>query len=171
MTRIQIHCSECGYLTNCTKDNATSLHCETCGEPILPPDIIRQIEEQKSSGSLNDAEKEEAGSIIARLTVVDQITITNERTGFSIKLPSNTRVGSGMLGRLGEKFSDFYSDIQFRITAKDGHWYITHEPWAKNRTIVDGIVITEETELKNGAIVSVGNAKGTITKLPITISF
>ena len=171
MSGIQIHCSECGYDTKCTQENVMSLRCETCGQIIPPPDIIKQIENRKSSGCLNESEMKEAGMLIVKLTIVDQLTITNERTGCSIKLPSNTNVGSGMLGRLGEKFSDYYSDIQFKITAKDGHWYITHNQWAKNRTIVDGTVITEEFELKNGSIVSVGNAKGTITKLPIIISF
>ena len=171
MPGIPIHCSECGYDTVCTEDNVFSLCCETCGNKIAPNDILKQVQGKRSSGSLGAAEKAAAALIIIKLTMVGQLTITNERTGQSLKIPANTNVGSGMLGRLGESFSEFYSDNQFKITAKDGHWYITHNPWAKNRTVVNGIVITAETELSSGAIVAVGNAKGTITKLPIKITF
>ena len=99
------------------------------------------------------------------------LTITNERTGLSLSVPSHTEIGNGMLGRLGEKFSEFYSGNQFIVEQREGRWYVRHDPRAKNMTILDGKALLTETEIMDGSMIAVGRADASIIKLPLKLTF
>ena len=100
---------------------------------------------------------------------VPVITITSERTGISIHVPSGTEIGSGMLSRLGERFSEYYSGTQFIVFLEDGTWHLRHLNKAKNKTVVNGSVIDGLIPLHDGDTIAVGNADASVTKLPIRI--
>ena len=101
---------------------------------------------------------------------VPVLTITSERTGISIRIPSGTEVGSGMLSRLGERFSEYYSGTQFTVTLEDGVWQLQHSNKAKNKTVVNGSVVEDTIILHDGDTLAVGNVDASVTKLPIRIS-
>ena len=101
---------------------------------------------------------------------VPVLTITSERTGISIRIPSGTEVGSGMLSRLGERFSEYYSGTQFTVMLEDGVWQLQHSNKAKNKTVVNGSVVEDTIILHDGDTLAVGNADASVTKLPIRIS-
>ena len=134
-------------------------------EPPKRPAIILPKEfASEATPSLPPTEK-----IIKKEETVQVLTITSERTGLSIRVPSGTEIGSGMLSRLGERFSEFYSGTQFKVEFVDGQWILTHSLTAKNKTVVNGEVVSSVI-ISGRATVAVGNADATITKLPIEIS-
>ena len=84
---------------------------------------------------------------------VPVLTIRSERTGIAIQVPSGTEIGSGMLSRLGERFSEYYSGTQFAVSFKDGMWLLHHSTKAKNKTVVNGSVVDDTIVLHDGDIV------------------
>ena len=91
-------------------------------------------------------------------------------SGTSVMCGIRTDVGKHICGTLGED-SKFMSDIQFTLEtdATGTSWVLSHNAKAKNQTLINGAFQVGPTVLKDGDVVSVGNAAKGIVKLPMTV--
>jgi hypothetical protein len=143
--------------------------------PIVPPPTSRvSIETDKDvapmvSPSAPTSTLVKAKSGVETEEMIKVLTLTSKRTSLPLSIPPNTEVGSGMLSRLGENFSTYYSSNQFKITYEDA-WFIEHDKRAKNKTLLNGVVIEKE-KLSPNDIIEVGNADESVRKMPIIVSF
>jgi hypothetical protein len=65
----------------------------------------------------------------------------------------------------------FMTDVQFIVepNSTGTEWILTHSPSAKNQSLVNGVFQSGPVTLKNGDVVSVGNAAKNVAKLPMTV--
>ena len=137
---------------------------------VLPKELLEEVPSKTESTHAPSKELTTIPPVKkSPIATVPVLTLSSERTGMSIRVPSGTEIGSGMLARLGERFSDYYSGTQFRVVNNDGEWYIKHSPNAKNKTVVNGEVI-DYVSIKDGDTIAVGNSDASVTKLPIRVT-
>jgi len=91
-------------------------------------------------------------------------------SGKTLMCGIRTDVGKHICGPLGED-AKFMSDVQFTVEtdATGKSWVFSHNEKAKNQTLVNGAFQVGPTVLKDGDVVSVGNAAKGIVKLPMTV--
>lgn len=91
-------------------------------------------------------------------------------SGKTLMCGIRTEVGKHICGQMGED-AKFMTDVQFSVepNATGTEWILTHSPSAKNQTLVNGAFPSGPVTLKNGDVVSVGNAAKNIVKLPMTV--
>ena len=95
------------------------------------------------------------------------LVLTSDSSSLDIAVGQD--IGSALLGQFGSD-SRFCSSRQFSVAQKGGRWFLTHCPSATNHTLVNGQIPREEQQLKDGDIVSVGNASKGVSKLPLKVS-
>lgn len=103
----------------------------------------------------------------------------NNRVGERLKLSFNhlpvTLVGvDSAIGKQNVKHlhadANYLSNPQFRLVRRNGVWMIEHCASATNDTIVDGSKLAFPLPIRDGMIVSVGNARKGIIRFPIVIT-
>jgi hypothetical protein len=65
--------------------------------------------------------------------------------------------------------SQFLSNPQFRLYQHTDNWYIEHCKTATNQTIINGVQLESPLLIADGMIITVGNSKKGIQKLPLTL--
>lgn len=65
--------------------------------------------------------------------------------------------------------SQFLSNPQFRIYQHTDNWYIEHCKTATNQTIINGVQLESPLVIADGMIITVGNSKKGIQKLPLIL--
>ena len=78
-------------------------------------------------------------------------------------------IGSAHLSSWSQDVGKFLSRKQFKFTSKDGLWLVEHVPGASNASYLDGKRIVGPTPIRDGQVIAVGNADGTVIKFPIRL--
>jgi serine/threonine protein kinase len=91
-------------------------------------------------------------------------------SGKTLMCGIRTDVGKHVCGPMGED-AKFMTDVQFTVEPNSAgtEWILTHSSSAKNQSLVNGVFQAGPVKLKNGDVVSVGNAAKNIVKLPMTV--
>ena len=96
------------------------------------------------------------------------LILKNEETGKSISIKINSTIGRSVCKKFGGE-SNFLEEHQYKLNRDFSGWMVVPNNETTNMTLLNGKSIDTEQLLKNGDIISVGNIKKGINKLPLVV--
>ena len=102
---------------------------------------------------------------------IPQLAFVFDETGAEVRSASGFTVGGCELSRLKADFRQFYAREQFKIQYSGEVWTLTPCPGVTNKTFVNGAVVHDPVELKDGDVIAVGNEVTKKTVCPIRVKF
>lgn len=87
-----------------------------------------------------------------------RLTLTG--TTGTLSFGVRTRLGSTLLLKMSPEANYSEREDQFTVFCRDADWFIFTRPGTRNATILNGRVLKEETTLKEGDVITLGNATG-----------
>ena len=99
---------------------------------------------------------------------IPPLILKNEETGKSIPIKINSTIGRSVCKKFGDE-SKFLGEHQYKLNRDYSGWLIIPNNEVTNMTLLNGKSIVTEQLLKNRDIISVGNVKNGVNKLPLVV--